>query len=49
MIHIENIIKIWDLLRMKNPGELVYSDLENAIKEVTGIYSGDEGQTEETK
>ena len=49
MVRTENIIKIWDLLRMKNPGELVYSDLEDAIKEVVGVYSGDGGQTEETK
>jgi len=49
MIRTESVLKIWGLLCRKNLKELVYSDLEDAINVVVGVYSGDEAQTEETK
>jgi hypothetical protein len=34
-----NIIKIWDILHIKDTGELGYCDLQQAIEQVVGIQN----------
>lgn len=36
-MELSDVIKVWDRLRLKNPGELTFDDLAGAIKKVVGV------------